>query len=203
MWNPPAAVADFISPEGVENAPDYTVPDPEASPKPTWDELLAAQAQFAVRYQEMNVWIERADNALTNLRAWAESQRTEHIRALRIPLSVGIIPGHRIESIASLVALSQQDASHIEVSLPVTIDGQLITITDRSDLITYIAAISTETNRLHNVQHLIFAGLQEQIQRMRDEKFSVGERIYWASEIITAVVDRDTRFLSLFTQSAE
>ena len=155
IWNPPVALAHIVPSEddprvGDFVPRDFTIPDPEADLKPTWDELLAFQIQFEAEQENMMTWIRRADNALANLNRWIEQQRTEHVRALRIPLSVGIIPGHRIESVSNLVVLSQQAAINIFVQIRDE-DDQLVTITDRSDLISYITEISSETNRLHNV----------------------------------------------------
>lgn len=198
-WNPPAALAT-ITPDVPPGAtvPDYTVPDPNADPKPTWAEILLAQKKYETRYHEMVSWIDSAEKALTNLRRWTEQKRTEQIRSLRVSLSTGaIIPGHRIERIPNLVALSQQEELGTTVQLR-DVDEKLVNVTDRLDLVTYVSEISVETNRLHNVEAGIFADLQPHLRRMRDTNISISERIQAARIMIAAGLNREERLLPRF-----
>ena len=196
VWNPPAALANLIVPEGTANAPDYTAPDVAASPKPTWEYLLEAQTRYEVQYRDVRIMVRRAENALRGLKEWAADQRTEILRRLRVPISGGVLPGHRIEQLASLVFISQQEESQLDTEVRISnAEGQTLTLTTRSELRSYLTAVTTETNRLHNLTADLFETLQPQIQLMRDPRNPPRLRMQGANTVIQSAVDIQSKNL--------
>ena len=188
VWNPPAVLAELIVPEGTENAPNYLAADTNASIKPTWEYLIANQTEYEAHYNEVRIMVRRADNAMRGLGEWAADQRTDIIRRLRVPVSVGILPGHRIERMTSLVVMAQQEESQLDTEVRlINAEGQTLTLTTRSDLRSYIRAVTTETNRLHNLTADLFETLQPHIQLMRDPRNPPRLRIQGANLVIQNV----------------
>ena len=182
-WNPPAVL--------LFHTPDL-VADPDASARPTWAALADAY-EFFVRFKQ-------ATTALQSLKMWVADRRTEQIRSLRISLSSDVFPGHRIESIPNLVALSQSGEETLDTPVfLLSTDGQSISITARTDLVTYVAKISAETNRLHNVSTTILGGLYASYAKMKNRDVDVVGRTQAAQDIIDANWDRENRYRPLFT----
>ncbi len=160
QWNPPQYLTE-----------QYPDPDPDASPKPAWDDIVEAH-----RRQRLAFLIHRIDTEdRPRVRELRETVGDTHIvidgKNLHVGQGISHMPG---------LALLLEQATHAGGRLPYAVirrpNGTIAKIHLQRDMRTLLEAVADRENRIESAHNPIIADYERSRARAGDESLSLQER---------------------------